>query len=233
MTSTSADCGIVLAATSDQAMGLTASTTSYPKNITLDIGGRKFKTSIDTLRAESEYFRTQLSDRWTWPREDDGSYFLDADPELFAHLLTFMRRPGTFPLFYNTAKGFDYDLYNKLETEAEYFQVDKLHEWIKNKKYLYAVITNITNAQVRDLDDIFPETHLNNESTEQYIVSRARKVYLCPRRIGCHRGDPNRCGAACAKAQGGEGDEFEDETYVDVVSVKKKVEFVASVCRIE
>jgi hypothetical protein len=62
-----------------------------------------------------------------------GSYFLDADPNLFEHLLRFMRRPEVFPLFYNHAAGFDYDLYNRLQAEAEYFQIDALYEWIKAK----------------------------------------------------------------------------------------------------
>jgi hypothetical protein len=106
---------------------------SYPKNLVLDIGGHKFKVSRDTLRAESGLFRRQLSDCFTWDPEADGSFFLDADPDLFEHLLRFMRRPEVFPLFYDAAKGFDYNLYSRLQAESAYFQIDVLHEWIKNK----------------------------------------------------------------------------------------------------
>lgn len=45
-----------------------------------------------------------------------------------------MRRPNVFPLFYDKAKGgYDFDLYNRLEVEAEYFQVEGLYEWLSEK----------------------------------------------------------------------------------------------------
>jgi hypothetical protein len=68
-----------------------------------------------------------------WEPDEGGSYFLDTDPNLFEHLRRFMRRPEVFPLFYNHAAGFDYDLYNRLEAEAGYFQIDALYKWIKAK----------------------------------------------------------------------------------------------------
>jgi hypothetical protein len=106
---------------------------AYPKVLTIDIGGRKFRVSRAILEAESGLFRHQLSEHFTWEPDENGSYFLDADPNVFEHLLRFMRRPEVFPLFYNHAAGFDYDLYNRLEAEAEYFQIDALYEWIKAK----------------------------------------------------------------------------------------------------
>ena len=117
----------------DRTMEVPNITGNYPKTLVLDIGGRKFKVSRDTLQAESGLFRHQLSGRFPWEPEMDGSYFLDADPDLFEHLLRFMRRPEVLPLFYDAAKGFDYDLYNRLEAESQYFQINVLHEWIKNK----------------------------------------------------------------------------------------------------
>jgi hypothetical protein len=112
---------------------ISASGATYPKILTLDIGGRNFKVSRDILEAESGLFRLQLSGRFTWEPEGDGTYFIDADADLFEHLLRFMRRPEVLPLFYDQAKGFDYDLYNRLQAEAEYFQVNALYEWIKEK----------------------------------------------------------------------------------------------------
>jgi hypothetical protein len=84
--------------------------TSYPAVMTLNIGGRKFQTQPSTLCSSSSLFRRQLSKNYTWRVQVDGSYFMDADPDLFAHLLRFMRRPEIFPLFYTKANGFDYDL---------------------------------------------------------------------------------------------------------------------------
>ena len=112
----------------------------YPKILQLDVGGRKFKVSRDVL-CESGLLRNQLSDRYTWPQDPDGSYFLEADSDIFEHLLRFMRRPNLFPLFYTVASGFDFDLYNRLEAEAEYFQLDALHAWIKQKVRLPSTLS--------------------------------------------------------------------------------------------
>ena len=111
--------------------------TSYPKNLVLDIGGRKFKVARNTLEEESGLFQRQFSVCYSWTPELDGSYFLDADPDLFEHLLRYMRRPEVFPLFYSVMNGFDYDLYNHLQAEALYFQIKKLYEWIEAKVLIF------------------------------------------------------------------------------------------------
>lgn len=51
---------------------------------------------------------------------------MDANPDMFEHLVQFKRRPESYPVFYGEAKGFDYDLYRQLQVEAEYFQVNML-----------------------------------------------------------------------------------------------------------
>lgn len=91
---------------------------AFPRVLTLEVGGRKFKASADILVAESGLFRHQLSGRFTWAPESDGSYFLDANPDLFGHLLNFMRRPNIFPLFWSKTEGFDYNLYQRLQSSA-------------------------------------------------------------------------------------------------------------------
>ncbi|KAF2797853.1 hypothetical protein K505DRAFT_213414, partial [Melanomma pulvis-pyrius CBS 109.77] len=107
--------------------------------IILDVSGRKFRTRKDTL-ATSDYFKGLVS-RWgdSADRQEDGSYFIDADPEVFEHLLGFMRRPSRFPLYWTKEKGFDYVLYNKLEAEADFFLLHDLRDWIHQKQYLNAV----------------------------------------------------------------------------------------------
>jgi hypothetical protein len=61
------------------------------------------------LIEESTYFESLLSGRWNTARED-GSYFVDADPDLFVHILRYLRR-RVLPVFYNLQKGHDYALY--------------------------------------------------------------------------------------------------------------------------
>lgn len=95
---------------------------SYPAIITLNVGGRHFVVSATVLIANSGLFRRQLSDHPGWTPQPDGTYFFDADPDLFVYLLTFLRRPSLFPVLYTPAAGFDYILYNRLEVEAEHFE---------------------------------------------------------------------------------------------------------------
>ncbi|KAF2273491.1 uncharacterized protein EI97DRAFT_503364 [Westerdykella ornata] len=71
--------------------------------------------------------------------QEDGSYFVDADPDVFKHIVAFMRRPTKFPLFWTKEAGFDYALYNKLEVEADHFRLWDLRDWIREKRYLDAV----------------------------------------------------------------------------------------------
>jgi hypothetical protein len=89
--------------------------------IVLDVSGRKYKKQKITLQA-SPYFRSLLA-RWDQcsDKQEDDSYFIDADPDAFQYILDFMRRPAKYPLFWTKQTGFDYALYNKVESEADYF----------------------------------------------------------------------------------------------------------------
>jgi hypothetical protein len=217
----------------DGGIAITSTKPPYPRVMTLNIGGRKIQISPNTLYAESGLFRQRLSDRFTWAPEADGSYFLDADPDLFEHLVRFMRRPNVVPLSYDNVKGYNYDLYNRLEAEADYFQVEVLRAWIKEKKFLKAIVTQTYNPRLQIADELVTRRYPVNESEDMYMMPRIKKGYICPREIGVHRDNPSRCGAACKKAQGDDNVECEEEWYVEVVSVKKATEFVEAVCMAE
>src|SRR5688500_6806572 len=57
-----------------------------PNIVLLDVAGRTFKVSTDTLIAESGLFRRQFSACFNWTPQRDGTYFLDRDPDLFVHI---------------------------------------------------------------------------------------------------------------------------------------------------
>ncbi|KAF1350534.1 hypothetical protein EJ07DRAFT_138660 [Lizonia empirigonia] len=204
----------------------------YPKVLTLDVGGRKFKVSRDVLTAESGLFRLQLSERFTWTPESDGSYFLDADPNLFEHLLAFMRRPAVFPLFYTNPGGFNYDMYNRLEAEAEYFQIDALYTWIKDKKYEGAIFVHTHSSVTRDLASIDSTGFVSDTCESRHVIKGSQKIYLCPRQIQVHRGHPEMCGQACARAQAGNMIVYEDVPYLRIVTFKNDIIFDKKVCRV-
>jgi hypothetical protein len=112
-----------------------------PHFITLDVSGRKYRTQKATLES-SPYFQNLLA-RWDdcSDRQEDGSYFIDADADTFQYVLDYMRRPSKFPLFWTKATGFNYALYNALEAEADYFLLHDLRGWIQEARYLNAIKT--------------------------------------------------------------------------------------------
>ncbi|KAF2866271.1 hypothetical protein BDV95DRAFT_453284, partial [Massariosphaeria phaeospora] len=159
-----------------------------PQTITLDVGGRKFRTAKATLEHGSGWFRTQLSSPKFSTPDADGSYFLDADPDLFAHLLRFMRRPDTFPLFWDRVRGFDFDLYARLEREAAFFQVCGLVEWIQRRQYLKAVTVTVHKPVVQDVMSMSSDaTQRVDQDVERLVVLQSRQVYVCPRNVAQHR----------------------------------------------
>ncbi|KAL2358650.1 BTB/POZ protein, partial [Cryomyces antarcticus] len=108
-----------------------------PSYVTVQVGERRFYTHRDTLTTESPFFSALLSERWN-SAEPDGSYFVDADPGLFEHILRYLRR-SVYPIFYSTSNGHDHALYHALYKEAEYFQIDHLAEYLSSQIYRNAV----------------------------------------------------------------------------------------------
>jgi hypothetical protein len=158
------------------------------KNITIDVSGRKFRTSKAVLSV-SPYFESLLSRREDYADlQPDGSYYIDADPDTFEHLLNFMRRPAKFPLFWTKKDGFDYTLYSSLEAEVDYFMLEGLRDWIEEKKYLGAVKITQTHFQTLDMEGWEPSdevsyTTLINETGSNY--------FYCP--SGYHVTDSDHC----------------------------------------
>jgi hypothetical protein len=217
--------------TATEQSGVAVPSSTHPKIITLNVGGRKYETAIDTLRSESGLFARNFSDGYTWEPQAKGSYFLEANPDLFEHLLRFMRRPEIFPLFYTKADGYNYDLYNHLEAEALYFQMDTLHKWLKAKIYLQAFKTEIGAPVIRNISlasQIMPAV---DENEDMHVVACTRKVYLCARQIAAHRGRADLCGGACHRRQADDAVVYEDEPYWQVLTVKKEVVFDQKMCR--
>ncbi|KAG5974847.1 hypothetical protein E4U55_007996 [Claviceps digitariae] len=195
--------------------------------IKLLVGGRLFHTTKQTLVSESSYFASLLSGRWTPPLED-GAYFVDADPSLFEHILRYLRH-SIFPLFYDQARGHDLGLYVGLLGEATYFGIERLQKWLEDKEYLKAVRME---CSMRVIDDWDKDIVIAESDTVVELHPRwdTKKVYLCPRRIYVHRGDPLRCGRQCQNAKGDDDTDYEDEPVFKVAVMKKKTVLRADVC---
>ena len=87
--------------------------------VRLNVGGRAFDTTRDTL-AHCGYFEPYLEGRMTHAVDRDGRLFIDRSPELFAHLLQWLRA-GTAPSQRETLR-----LKHKLLAEAGFFDVPHL-----------------------------------------------------------------------------------------------------------
>jgi phytoene desaturase (3,4-didehydrolycopene-forming) len=114
-----------------------SSLAAQARQITLQVGERRFVTARETLVSESTFFASLLSERWD-NALPDGSYFIDADPALFEHILRYLRR-RVLPIFYKVNKGHDQELYLALLEEARSFQIARLHNWLENRQYLRAL----------------------------------------------------------------------------------------------
>jgi hypothetical protein len=98
------------------------------EKITLDVGGRVFSTSKETLmRFEGSYFYEMLNSGNFLPGPD-GSYFIDRDPTHFGLIMLFLR---TGELSKKGLKSWEIE---DLETELDYYLLHipeevKLNDW--------------------------------------------------------------------------------------------------------
>ena len=89
-----------------------------PKKIKLDVGGKTFTTSKDTLlQHENTFFYAMLSSD-QWKPDEDGVYFIDRDPSYFHHVMEHMRSGNT------RLKGLDNYQILKVREEFDYYQID-------------------------------------------------------------------------------------------------------------
>ncbi len=195
--------------------------------ITLQVGERCFTTLASTLSDGSSFFASLLSTRWVDSQSKDGSYFIDADPDLFAHILRYLRR-GVLPIVYEKARGFDHAFYRALQKEAEYFGINPLYEWIEEKNYLRAVTIQYSAEEVKG-EDVYAGGYdgtVDGNTERWYHPSwRTEKVYHCPRDIFVHHGNPKACGKACEKAKSEDGDDYIEQDILRTLIVTKKTVF--------
>jgi hypothetical protein len=195
--------------------------------IILEVGERRFVTTTTTLTEQSGFFSSLLSGRWD-NEETSNSYFLDLDGDVFAHVLRYLRN-RVFPVFYDNVKGHDYGLYTMVFEQARYLQIPRLENWLRERTYLKAITVTHTIRDVDGADAVASKTK-SNVDVEYHSTYTTRKVYLCPRNIHSHRGNPQSCGRACANA-GRDGEpEYEDESYYNMLVIQRETEFHKEIC---
>ncbi|KAI1139957.1 hypothetical protein F5Y05DRAFT_424772 [Hypoxylon sp. FL0543] len=162
--------------------------------ITLQVGERRFNTLRQTLMGGSSYFTRRLSAMCDYA--DADSYFIDADPDLFEHILRYLRS-SRFPVFFDCATlTFDLAKYAALLVEARYFGVDKLADWIENKTYLRAVKLERSVRIIHNAKETTLESLIRGEGSTKVDIATSwttKEVHLCPRNIQGHKGNRDLC----------------------------------------
>lgn len=195
--------------------------------MTLQVGERRFITRPATLTQRSDFFAKQLSGRWP-DSQPDGSYFIDADGDVFEHVLRYLRHE-TVPIFYDGVKGHDYALYLAVLEQARFFDVEPLRKWLEEQNYLRAVKIRRSARVVQGIEDVDGSTE-SHVSIEHHVTWKIRKVYVCPRGVVSHMGHRDACGRLCRNARGDDDDEYEDEEVLKVLEVRKTTMLDPKMC---
>ncbi|KAG6989740.1 hypothetical protein G7Y79_00065g094510 [Physcia stellaris] len=188
--------------------------------LNLKVGERMFTTTRDTL-SKSGFFSALISGPWEGDLLMDGSYFVDADPDTFEHVLKYLRH-GTFPLFTTTQKV-------TIIGKARYFQIPSLEKWIRDKAYLKVVKSVHKAYELEAIEDI-SRSHSSEVDVKYYPTWKKEQTYICPRNIFIHRGNPRACGKQCKQAQGDAEPEYVEELILKTLVIQEEKSFDFTVC---
>jgi len=101
---------------------------SFDPKVSLDIGGKIFRTTVELLTREESFFSSMFSGRVVIDKDPfDDSYFVDRSPEYFPMILEFLRTGGI--------KTVDRKKIDKLDkaallAEAEFYCMESLVEYL-------------------------------------------------------------------------------------------------------
>ncbi|KIW34055.1 uncharacterized protein PV07_00857 [Cladophialophora immunda] len=165
--------------------------------VTIKTSQRTFITDPEGWLGQSLYFKALFSEKWD-KKQEDGSYFIESDANIFEHILRYLRT-GVLPVFYDRLTGHDFPLYQALLEESKYFAIDRLQKWLCERKYLDAVkihylatetqdrgsyrkhTTNMPDGRTFMVEDRFVEiTTSSNTETTMVPVTRQRNSFYCP-----------------------------------------------------
>lgn len=112
----------------------------------LQVGETVSSTTEHNLCEESAYFRSLLSDRnKQLPGEN---LFGDADPDLFAYILQYLRH-GIYPVCFSQGNGHDIAKYLGIQRVAADLGIEKLAKWLVDRQYESAVECSVSFQEIR------------------------------------------------------------------------------------
>lgn len=161
---------------------------------------------------------------------------LNGDEEMAVHIATYLEDPDTFPLFRSAQWGFHYALYHHLQKAARALELYDLHDWIAEKRYVRAIKT-VVDTTIEEVEPGQLPSTVQYEGDAEVTVNMLQKTryfHFCPRAIPTHRVErdkQNRCGRKCESLHELGHSHLEEEPYVEIVTVTKRVVFDPEVCR--
>lgn len=168
---------------------------------------------------------------------DENSIYVFEGTDSFTHVFDYIVH-GVYPIFFASGRFHQIGEYAKVLAEADYFQVEGLAKWLREKKYLQAFKEEFEWREVEGLDhldSVFLDRYTQaNEEThfEFHPTMWTKKTYVCPRGISVHYGQPNSCGQACAKAECRDyEDRFVKELVWNTAVMVKRIVVDEKLCR--
>ena len=106
--------------------------------VELDVGGRRFVTSVETLRSKSgTFFDAYFSGRYLMDTSQDGSIFIDRDGEHFGYVLEYLRDGVVGVADRSDARFGDVSLLRALKREFGFYCLELVAERPKQAAAAY------------------------------------------------------------------------------------------------
>ena len=125
--------------------------------VTLNVGGMIYTTSVNALTTDPDsMLGVMFGKDFPSQTDGDGRHFIDADGSLFKYVLNFLRRN-------RLALPTDFDQYEALLAEAEFFQIQPMIEEIRRVTNSHVVTLNVggvTYDVSEDLLEKYPTSNL-------------------------------------------------------------------------
>jgi len=126
----------------------------------INVGGQRFTTSVNTLQGASFF---QNLDHL--PRDGDGNIFVDRDPDLFRHVLTYLRTGRVF------LQEWDKSLRERLYYESEYYQVYELQQELRQSQQ-FPDSTILSSEHQKQLNEW---TWTGNDNQQWRLIHRSSR----------------------------------------------------------
>jgi len=109
----------------------------FPSNLKLDVGGKKFKTTLNTLKKEDSMLSRMFSGSgFQVQKDEDGCYFIDRPGKPFGPILHYLQTGDFLP-------PKDPIMLEAVRKEVDFYQVPGLVEYFKKPKSTFVIESKI------------------------------------------------------------------------------------------